>query len=69
MYQFYWTKSLLFLEKMIDLSIIIPSYNEYDNLKNLIIKIEKVFLSKINIEVILVNNGSTDNTKIFLKNI
>ena len=52
---------------MIDLSIIIPSYNEYDNLKNLIIKIEKVFLSKINIEVILVNNGSTDNTKKFFE--
>ena len=56
MYQFYWTKVYCFLEKMIDLSIIIPSYNEYDNLK-LIIKIEKVFLSKINIEVILLNNS------------
>mgnify|MGYP001316854097 CR=1 FL=1 len=52
---------------MIDLSIIIPSYNEYDNLKNLIKKIEKVFLSKINIEVILVNNGSTDKTKFFFE--
>ena len=52
---------------MIDLSIIIPSYNEYDNLKNLIIKIEKIFLSKLNIELILVNNGSTDNTKKFLE--
>lgn len=50
---------------MFDLSIIIPSYNEYDNLTNLIKRVEKIFLSKKNIEVIIVNNGSTDNTELF----
>ena len=46
------------------LSIIIPCYNESKNLEDLIKNIKKI-LEKINynIEIILVNNGSTDNTE------
>ena len=47
---------------MIRLSLIIPCYNEAENLYNLITKINDAFSNYKDIEVILVNNGSTDNT-------
>lgn len=44
------------------LSLILPCYNEEDNLKNF--KFELLdFISTNNIELILVNNGSSDNTE------
>lgn len=52
---------------MVELSIIIPAYNEYRNLLNLVNKIEKLFEYNINLEVIIVNNGSSDETDNFLK--
>ena len=46
------------------LSIIIPCYNESKNLEKLIKNIKKILEQvNFNIEVILVNNGSTDNTE------
>jgi polyisoprenyl-phosphate glycosyltransferase len=49
---------------MTDLSIVLPCYNEGSNLKQIIneIKIIKDSNFNINLEFILVNNGSTDNT-------
>lgn len=48
----------------IKLSIIIPCYNEGDKVLNNIIKIENnLKLKNINYEIIIVNDGSTDNTK------
>mgnify|MGYP001273896296 CR=1 FL=1 len=47
------------------LSLIIPCYNEYKNLRLLVEKISK--LDYKHLEIIIVNNGSTDNTK-FLAN-
>ena len=46
------------------LSIIIPCYNESENLEKLI-EIIKTELNKLSyeIEVILINNGSTDDTQ------
>ena len=54
---------------MIDLSIILPCYNEEKNLYLLIKKIiaTKKKNHKIKIEFILVNNGSTDDTSQILK--
>lgn len=44
--------------------MIVPAYNEADNLKRLVPKILEVFNRySINGEIILVNDGSTDNTK------
>jgi dolichol-phosphate mannosyltransferase len=43
------------------LSIIIPTYNEADNIKNLIKEII-IQLQNINYEIIIVDDGSTDNT-------
>ncbi len=50
-----------------DISIIIPSYNEVKNLKILLNKINNILNKNINIEIIIVDNGSTDGTKEYLK--
>ena len=47
-------------------SIVIPCFNEADNIENLIERINKI-QKKSNIEIILVNNGSTDATADILK--
>ena len=49
---------------MTDLSIIFPCYNEGSNLKQIIDEIKTIKNDNfgINLEFILVNNGSTDNT-------
>ena len=48
---------------MTELSIVIPSYNEDKNITPLFEKIEDLLIKKPDLEVIIVNNGSTDNTK------
>ena len=48
---------------MIDLSIVIPCYNEGENIIPLFKKIDDLLLKNSNIEIIIVNNGSTDSTK------
>lgn len=48
---------------MNDLSIIIPCYNEEKNIIPLFEKIEDLLTKEPNIEIIIVDNGSTDNTK------
>lgn len=50
---------------MKELSIVIPCYNEAGNIPLIIDKLEQVLKNEDpkNIEIILVNNGSTDNTK------
>jgi len=50
-------------KKKIELSIIIPAYNEEDCIEKTILDVFKVFRdAKINFELILVDDGSTDNT-------
>ena len=46
---------------MADLSLVIPCYNEEKNIKELFDQISKLE-NKFNLEVIIVNNGSTDNS-------
>ena len=46
---------------MADLSLVIPCYNEEQNIKELFDQISKLE-DKLHIEVIIVNNGSTDNS-------
>ena len=45
------------------LSIVIPCYNEEKNIKPLFEKIEELLHLDKNLEIIIVENGSTDNTK------
>ena len=45
------------------LSIVIPCYNEEKNINPLFEKIEELLNIDRNLEIIIVNNGSTDNTK------
>lgn len=52
------------MAKKIDLSIVIPVHNEEKILKKQISKLQREFTNnKNNIEVIIIENGSTDNTK------
>ena len=48
------------------LSIIIPSYNEKNNLNSLLVKTNKILSKYKNIEIIIVDNGSTDGSKDYL---
>ena len=43
-------------------SIVIPCYNEYNNLKVLLSNIENILRNNNNIEFVIVDNGSTDET-------
>ena len=52
---------------MIKLSIVIPCYNEEKNIFLILEKFSKIILRN-DIEVLFVNNGSTDNSEKFLKN-
>jgi len=46
------------------LSVVVPCYNEEKNIPDIVSKFDKILTeSNENIEVILVNNGSTDNSK------
>ena len=45
------------------LSIVIPCYNEEKNIEPLFKKIEELLYLDNNLEIIIVENGSTDNTK------
>ena len=53
---------------MIDLSIIIPCFNEDKNIAPLFDKIENLLKIDSTIEIIIVNNGSTDYTKNNIQN-
>ena len=48
-------------------SLIIPCYNEEENLPFLFKKLDKILINK-NFEVIIVENGSTDNSLSIIKN-
>lgn len=53
-----------------DLSIVIPMFNEAENVENTIFRIEESLSSfRGNYEIIAVNDGSTDNTKEILERI
>ena len=54
---------------MKQISIIIPCFNEEENLKHIFKKSENLFGKNNDIEVILVDNGSTDNTYEMLRDI
>ena len=51
------------------ISLVIPCYNEEDNLEKLLSKISFVLkkFSKERIEIVIVNNGSTDNSEKIIK--
>ena len=53
---------------MINLSLVIPCYNEAENLPYLLERISDKF-NRGGVEVILVDNGSTDDTQNILKNL
>ena len=46
---------------MISISIIIPIFNEEKTIKKILEKINKI-KNKVNLEIIVINDGSTDNS-------
>ena len=53
---------------MIDYSLIIPFFNEEKNIPLVIKRIKKIYKKSKNLEFILINNGSNDNSEIVFKN-
>ena len=53
-------------ENKINLSIVIPVYNEERYLKTLFLDLKKYFNLK-NVEIIFINDGSTDRSQIILE--
>ena len=53
---------------MSDLSIVIPCYNETKNLLRLFNKINLLIEENQEIELIIVDNGSNDNSRTFIEN-
>ena len=51
---------------MNSISIVIPIFNEQDNINLLFKEINDCLSSKINYEIIFVDDGSVDNSKIIL---
>jgi len=51
------------------LSIIVPSYNEENIIKNNLSKIFEFFSNKVSFEIIVVNDGSTDKSKEILNSL
>jgi len=49
------------------LSIVVPCYNEAGNIPHLFARVITLFKEEVELEVILVNNGSTDNSSAFFK--
>ena len=55
-------------QRKIGLSVVIPCFNEAENITLLLKELKKVFVtSKYNIEVIIVDGCSTDDTNLILK--
>jgi glycosyltransferase involved in cell wall biosynthesis len=50
------------------LSVILPCYNEKDNLEALFQRLDLLVQAKPDIEIVLVNNGSTDGSDLVFKN-
>ena len=52
---------------MFEISVIIPSYNEAENLENLVHEIDQVSIKKFKYEIIVVDDHSNDNTSQIIK--
>ena len=50
------------ISQLIDLSVVVPGYNEENNIDPLINKAKKI-IDNEHCEIVLVNNGSYDRTK------
>ena len=57
------SKELLSRKRVADLSIIIPTYNESENILDLLARIKKIFsANSANPEIIVVDDNSPDDT-------
>ena len=52
---------------MITVSVIVPAYNEISTIKELLDSVNNQKIKGISFEIIVIDDGSTDGTKEFLK--
>lgn len=55
------------MEKNIDLSIVVPCYNEGKSIPLIVQRFEEAFPKDLDLELILVDNGSTDHSNIVME--
>ena len=51
---------------MISLSVIVPAYNEITTIEQILTRIREQKIQSIDIEIVVVDDGSTDGTRQFL---
>ena len=54
------------MNNSLNCSIVIPCYNEAKNLPMLFKKCEEIYSTNQNVEIVIVNNGSTDDSSIVI---
>jgi len=57
---------MFFTKNSMELSVIIPAYNEINTIKEILEKVKKIKISK---EIIVIDDGSTDGTREYLENL
>jgi glycosyltransferase involved in cell wall biosynthesis len=68
LYESYIKKQLVRMSEKKKLSVVVPVYNEKDTIREIVSRIKAVEIEGVDLELILVDDGSTDGTRDILRN-